>query len=217
MECYRMDWMEAEHLIDKVVKKIWIDGFAPDVIVGISRGGLIPARMIADRMALKEVITIKMEHWGTAVPLEEARITRGLHGDIDLKGKNVLLVDDLTDTGESLQKAKKHVESYQPAEVKTAVIEHKLCSKYLPDYYARKLQGWKWIIYPWDLHEDMIRFVGEVIGEGKTMAEIREALRMDYSLYLSNHRLNGILKDMTYKGLVESQERDGKEYWIKKG
>lgn len=211
-----MDWMESEALIDKVIKKIWKSGFVPDVIVGISRGGLVPARIIADRMAMRELMIIKMEHWGIAEHTEGAKITHGLQGDTDLKGKNVLLVDDLTDTGDSLKKAVEHVRSFDPADVKTAVMEHKASSEFEPNYYGRKLESWKWIIHPWAFHEEMIRFVMESIGEGSTMDEIREKLRREYSLYIGNHVLNGILKDMGHKGLIETKEREGKGYWVKK-
>ncbi len=215
MECYRMSWEESERLIGKVVKRIWKSGFSPDVIVAIIRGGLVPARVIADRMALKDLITIKMEHWGTAVPLKEAKITQGVGNGAAVAGKKVLVVDDLTDTGESLEKAAEYIRKFGASEVRTAVVEHKSSSKFVPDYYARELDRWKWIIYPWELHEDMIRFVGDVVGDGSTMGDMRARLAEKYGLYIGNYQLAGILKDMEYKGLLSSQERGGKTYWVK--
>ncbi|AKB12522.1 Xanthine-guanine phosphoribosyltransferase [Methanosarcina thermophila CHTI-55] len=40
----------------------------------------------------------------------------------------------------------------------TAVLQHKTCSAFTPDFYAQKIIKWRWIIYPWARYEDLAGF-----------------------------------------------------------
>ena len=59
------------------------------------------SRVLCDYLGVKDLVSLKIEHWGvTATPDGKAQIKYPF--DIDLTGKNVLVVDDITDTGESM-------------------------------------------------------------------------------------------------------------------
>ena len=68
-----------------------------------------------------------------------------------ISGKKILLVDDVADSGESLQLAKKHILKQNNVEVKIATIYKKNKSKIDPDYYEKTIKNW--IIFPWEIKE----------------------------------------------------------------
>jgi hypoxanthine phosphoribosyltransferase len=63
-----------------------------------------------------------------------------------IKGLRVLLVDDITDTGDTIEVALHHIRESEPAEVRTAVLQHKKQSNLQPDFHAKTLVKWRWVI-----------------------------------------------------------------------
>lgn len=93
----------------------------------------------------------------------EARIKYPI--PVDISGKKVLIVDDITDTGDTLSISVAYAQSLNPAEIKTAVLQHKTCSSFTPDFYAQKIIMWRWIIYPWARYEDLAGFAEKILGD----------------------------------------------------
>lgn len=80
---------------------------------------------------------MKVEHYGWGAGMKaEAGIKFPISTDIS--GKKVLIVDDITDTGETLRLSVDYVQSLKPAEIRTAVLQHKTCSSFVPDFYGQK-------------------------------------------------------------------------------
>ena len=105
--------------------------------------------------SFKDLLSLKVEHWGiTATPDGKARVKYGL--PTSLKGKNVLIVDDCVDTGESMKIAKEYVKMLGASEIKTASLQifDSTPESLYPDFFVEKLP-WKWIIYPWNYREDL--------------------------------------------------------------
>src|SRR5512137_3053938 len=131
--CKVVTWDEIDLWAKNVVKKIRASGFKPDMVVALIRGGLVPARLICDHLHLKNLFAVKVEHWGiTAQADMKAKLVAGL--DLDLKGKKVLVVDDITDTGESLTLCSEHLRAKGPTELKYATLLHIAHSKFEPDF-----------------------------------------------------------------------------------
>ncbi|HKJ96220.1 MAG TPA: phosphoribosyltransferase, partial [Thermoplasmataceae archaeon] len=155
-----VSWTDIENWCDRIRHKVMED-YVPDTIIGIARGGLVPARILSDRMWIKDLLSVKTEHWGiTATKDGEATLKDSLNGT--LEGKRVLVVDDITDTGESLRIASEHVKSLKPESLKTATMLHITRSGFLPDYYAEAIEekAWTWFIFPWNIYEDLDNLVG---------------------------------------------------------
>ena len=127
-----------------------VDGFNPDMIVGISRGGLVPARIMSDILGIREIAILGMVFYtGVGEKKDKPLITQELTQDIN--GKNVLLVDDVSDSGKSFDAAKKYLLEKGAKEVKTAAIHFKPGSIHEPDYYHETTRSW--IVYPWEEKE----------------------------------------------------------------
>ncbi|MBU7042512.1 MAG: phosphoribosyltransferase [Theionarchaea archaeon] len=146
--------MEKEYLHwSKVDEAIWTladhvrKDFQVDMIVGIARGGLIPAVRMSHIMdnILMRVMDVKFytdieEH--TEMPTITVPLTE------PVKGKRVLIVDDVADTGKTLKVVKENIESQGAQDVRIAVIAKKPQSIIDPDYYI--FQTDRWIIFPWE-------------------------------------------------------------------
>ncbi len=171
-------------------------GFNPSIVVAIGRGGLVPARILCDYLHIKDLTTIKVEHWGiTATPDRKAVIKFPLCADI--KDKKVLLVDDTTDTGDTLRVSVEYLKTFGPAELKTAVLIHKTASDFVPDFYVKKIVKWRWVIFPWHIWEDMVSLVKKIKDSGVSSEEdICSELKNRYSINAKPAAVKEILSEL---------------------
>jgi hypoxanthine phosphoribosyltransferase len=171
-------------------------GFDPNIVVAICRGGLVPARLVCDFLHIKDLTTIKVEHWGiVATPTEKAVIKFPLY--VDIKDKRVLLVDDITDTGDTLRVSLEHLKKFEPKEIKTAVLIHKIISAFQPDYYVRKISQWRWVIFPWHIWEDLTVLIKNIKAIGICCEEdIRRELKSKYNIEVQIETIKEILSEI---------------------
>jgi hypothetical protein len=179
-ECEVMGWDGFQRLAEETARKIVESGFEPDFMVGLARGGWVLSRVLCDYLGVKDLVSLKVEHWGvTATPDGKARIKYPF--GVDLTGRSVLVVDDITDTGQSMIVAMDYVKTLNPQEVRTASLQHITGSQFTPDYYGEEI-SWRWVIFPWNYVEDMCNIVGKMEGEGVSDSEIEERLRSDHKI-----------------------------------
>lgn len=209
-KCHLVSWDEAYSLAKILAHKIKISGYKPDLVIGIARGGLVPARVVCDFLLQKDLAAIKVEHWGIAATLGKARLKYPL--PVDISGKSILVVDDVVDTGDTFSVIMDYIKEKNPSEVKTAVLHYKTCSTIVPDYWAEKQDKWQWIIYPWAVYEDLTGFIKRVLIEPLTHDGIRKALKNKFSIKLSKNELLEILDDMKATGDIQKI----KEKWTTK-
>lgn len=203
-----MDWDLFYQLARKVANKINDSGFKPDIIVGLARGGWVLARVLCDLIGVKDLVSLKVEHWGvTATPDGKAKLKYPLN--IDLSGKNVLVVDDITDTGESMRVTLEYINSLSPVQIKTATLRHINTSKFLPDYFGEKIT-WRWVIFPWNFTEDMCNIVPKVckrlsIDSHKDVdiTKIKNELKQFYALDASEETIDEILMELKRRNLIQ--------------
>ncbi len=208
--CRLVTWDEIAKWTAAVGAKIKQSGFYPDVIVGLTRGGWLPARLLCDLLAVKRLYAVKVEHWGvTAQPDGKARLVQGLTADIS--NNKVLIVDDITDTGESLSLAKDHVAESNPIELRSATVLHITHSRSEPDFYEVRVpkEEWAWFIFPWNLHEDLRTIIPKTLrGTARSLAEIKDALLAGFQLNLGPDLIENTLLELTQAG-VAAREGDG--------
>ena len=154
----------------------------PDLVIAIGRGGFVPARVVCDSLMIMKLTSIRVEHWGDAAECyKEARVRYPL--SISVEGQDLLVIDDVTDTGDTLDAALEYLRSLNPQSVTTGVLHHKTNSSFVPDYYAKVVEGWHWIVYPWALHEDLTAFVEKVLSyEPEPIRDLRESLKKRYRM-----------------------------------
>lgn len=197
IKCEILSWKRVAGDAKRLAGLVKDSGYTIDIAVAIARGGLVPARILSDYLSIRDLTTIKVEHWGiTATPSERAVLKFPLCADI--KDKNVLLIDDTTDTGDTLRVSLEYLQSFSPREIKTAVLIHKSRSAVTPDYFIRKVVKWKWIIFPWHIWEDLTEFVRRIEDSGIHDAEnIRDALKSHYNIKVNIVTVREILEEVT--------------------
>jgi hypoxanthine phosphoribosyltransferase len=205
-KCRILTWDEIAVWTEAVANDIEDDGYFPTVVVGLTRGGWIPARLICDHLKIKKLYAVKTEHWGiTASNDGKALLTQELNTNID--GEQVLIVDDITDTGESLSLAVSHIKELNPSEIRTATLLHIEHSKVEPDYYEVEVpeDDWTWFIFPWNLHEDLRTLLPKTLHGPRTVLGIRQAFREQFQIEVSEDMIRRTLRILRTSGKVHKK------------
>ena len=119
MEKVYLTWKDIEDAIESIAYRIKTSNIEINSISGLPRGGLIPAVMLSHKL------NIPLHSLGTVVG-------------------NILVVDDICDSGETLHKFKHESNVY------TATIHHKQTASVEPTFWYSLVRGDAWIVYPWE-------------------------------------------------------------------
>ena len=167
-------WDEVYAMLLDLALEIRRSGFKADLIVGVSRGGWAPARIFSDLLENTRTANIKIEFYtGLAKTASKPIVTQPI-SDV-IAHKNALVVDDVSDTGESLKVAMEHVLKMGAASVKTVTIYYKPHSVFKPDYFAKSTSDW--IIFPWERLEATKLLLDEAKAAGRDIESVRRILR----------------------------------------
>lgn len=153
-----VSWDEYHRNIEKLALMVHESGWKFDQVLCLARGGLRPGDVFS------RVFDVPLAILSTSSYREEAGTVRGTL-DISkyititkgtLSGK-VLLVDDLVDSGVTLEKVQHHLREHFPevSEVKSAVIWCKACSSVRPDFYLEYLPTNPWIHQPFEEYDSL--------------------------------------------------------------
>ncbi|ELY51107.1 phosphoribosyltransferase [Natronococcus jeotgali] len=212
-DCTITNWDYIYSLCRDVSGEVRRDEFEPDVIVALARGGWFAGRCICDFLGLDDLTSLKMEHYvGTAEKSNEPSVRYPMpEGSVE--GKDVLIIDDIADTGGSIERAYEYVDERDADEVRTATLQLLQTSEYEPDYIGERLEEWTWVVYPWNFIEDMIDLISGAMEradqETFTSEEIRHYLsefhsieRMEMEIAQPN-RLQEVLREMDRRDVLE--------------
>lgn len=201
--CKLVSWDEAYELARKLASKIKSSGYRPDLVIAIGRGGYVPARVVCDFLLHSLLTSIKIEHWDIAA-CRRAKVTVRFPLAVDIHDQRILIIDDVTDTGDTLKTAVDYVKGLGAGEIKTGVLQHKTTSSFVPDFCAEVIREWIWIIYPWAAHEDLVGFAEKVLSEEpSTSKDIRDKLKVQYGLAIDKGCLKEVLDDLIGMGKAE--------------
>lgn len=118
-----LDWKSIEAAVESLALDIERSGFDYEAVTGLPRGGLVPAVMLSHRLGIPFFFNDKdSEHF-----------------------TNFILVDDICDSGLTLQRYSKYKDN-----IKTATIHYKLTACYEPDFWYETVSDVEWLVYPWE-------------------------------------------------------------------
>jgi hypoxanthine phosphoribosyltransferase len=106
-----------------------------------------------------------------------------------IENRRVLLVDDVNDSGDTLDVAMQHLLSFQPREVRIAVMHHKTSTHFNVDYQAKTIIKWRWLIYPWAMVEDISDFIKRMTPPPTTLRTAQQQLAEQYGIKISQQQL----------------------------
>jgi len=123
------------------------DGYEPEMILAIARGGLLVGGALGYALGIKNVYTMNVEYYtGVEERLEVPRILPPAPDFVDLEDARVLIADDVADTGHTLQSVQEFCAG-KVGEVRVAVLYEKSSSLVSCDYVWRRTD--RWINFPW--------------------------------------------------------------------
>ncbi|MEO1064334.1 MAG: phosphoribosyltransferase [Actinomycetota bacterium] len=123
------------------------DGFRPDIILAIARGGLFVAGSLGYALGVKNLYVMNVEYYtGVDERLEMPVMLPPYLDKVDLRDANVLIADDVADTGATLKAVYDFAEG-EVAEVRSAVLYEKSASSIKCEYVWKRTDDW--IVFPW--------------------------------------------------------------------
>jgi hypothetical protein len=120
--------------------------------VAIARGGLIPAQIIAHDLEIEYVHSIGIKLYDKDKPKVKPIVYSPL--DVDFTGKQVLLVDEIADSGRTFEKVISILKEHGANNIITATCYHKPHSKFKPDVIGKKVKSNVWYEMPYEKDED---------------------------------------------------------------
>lgn len=144
-----VSWSSIQVILAELAKRV-IGSYKPDILIAIAKGGLIPSRILLDLLGIEEMGVVEVKFYkGPGVRIEKPFIKS--IAIPPLKDKMVLVVDDVVDTGRTIQLVIDTISPYAPRAVKTMVLYLKPWSTYMPDYFYEVTSDW--IVFPWEICE----------------------------------------------------------------
>lgn len=152
-----------------------------DRIVAISRGGLVSARIVADFLS-RPISFITMTSYLNMQKVDKPVITEC--SNLELREESLLLVDEVSDTGETFIAAQEHFQACRPKRIVTFAPYIKPHTKVVPDFYAQSVTSW--IIFPYDIRETFEAFTKELGSPKKARHTMKELGFTDWELSATN-------------------------------
>ena len=131
----------------ELAQQVADDGYEPEMILSIARGGLLVGGALGYALDVKNVYTMNVEYYtGVDERLEVPRILPPAPDFVDLDDARILIADDVADTGNTLRSVQEFCEG-KVGEVRVAVLYEKPASLVACDYVWRRTD--RWINFPW--------------------------------------------------------------------
>jgi hypothetical protein len=179
LQLLHVSWDDVQSLTEEIARQIQERGYVPDVIVAVSRGGFDPARILCDQLGIKRLASLQVEYYSD---INETSSTPEIVFPLntEVPDTSILIVDDVSDTGTSLQVARDHVHERGASEVRVATLHVKPWTKFKPDFSASVVESW--IIYPWEIVESINSITEKLRLEGLSSSNVeRELIRLGFN------------------------------------
>ncbi|SFQ73833.1 hypothetical protein SAMN05421810_11620 [Amycolatopsis arida] len=145
----------------ELARQVADDGFAPDLVLSIARGGLFVAGALGYALDVKNLHVMNVEFYtGVDERLDLPVMLPPVPNAVDLTGSTVLVADDVADTGATLRLVRDFCADHV-AEVRCAVVYEKPRSAVRCEYVWRRTE--RWINFPWSSEPPVVRRQGQVM------------------------------------------------------
>jgi hypoxanthine phosphoribosyltransferase len=156
-----MSWDDLGRGSRELAEAVAADGYRPDLILGIARGGLLVAGGLGYALGIKNTFTMNVEFYtGIDERLDIPMILPPVPDLVDFHETRVLIADDVADTGATLQLVQEFCAG-KVAEVRCAVLYEKPRSAVRCEYVWRRTD--RWITFPWSAEEPVLQALSEPV------------------------------------------------------
>lgn len=152
-----VSWSDYHGTIERLARAVHGSAWPFNQIVCIARGGLRVGDTLS-RIFKQPLAIISTQSYTGEGGMERGAITVAEHMTMTTPGlgDRILLVDDLVDSGITLEVVRDHLaEKYAVREIRTAVLWYKACSRFKPDYFVDYLADNPWIHQPFEPYDVM--------------------------------------------------------------
>jgi len=144
-----MSWQDLGDGARELAELVHRDGYKPDIVLAIARGGLLVGGAIGYALGVKNTFTMNVEFYtGVDERLEMPMLLPPVPDLVDFAEQRVLIADDVADTGATLALVKDFCQG-KVAEVRCAVLYEKSRSAVSCEYVWRRTDNW--IEFPWSI------------------------------------------------------------------
>jgi len=169
---HTVSWENLHTSSFKLAQQIKKSGKKLNLIVAIARGGMTIAQILSDFLTLP-VATFTISSYKDMQQNSLSNIT--YHVGARLDDKDVLLVDDISDTGKTFVRGTKYLKELGANSIITASLFTKPWTKYTPDYFVEEVD--EWVVFPFDMKETIDSITNTMQKEGKTIGQIKTKLK----------------------------------------
>ncbi len=143
-----LSWQQIEAIVAALAQPL--RGQAFDALLAVTRGGLVPAGLIAYHLGIRNILVAAVQFYTGVGRRAEMPSFLQFPADPFLHGKTVLVVDDIWDSGKTISAVKGRVLAAGGTPI-TAVLHYKPNASVFvdtPDHYVEATDAW--IVYPWE-------------------------------------------------------------------
>jgi len=145
-------WEKMGKLIFKLGKQIIKSGSKYDWIISIAKGGWTWSRTLADYLEMDSIASVKAKlYQGVGKAAQTLTLEQTLPKSVNIKGKRILLFDDVADSGKTLAAVRDYLLEAGAKSVDTATLFFKPKSVLTPNFYSFKTSAW--IVFPHEIRE----------------------------------------------------------------
>jgi hypoxanthine phosphoribosyltransferase len=150
----RLSWSEFGDAARELARQVAADGYEPDLILSVARGGLLVGAALAYALDVKNSWTMNVEFYTDVDErLDVPMLLPPVPELVDLESSRMLIADDVADTGETLRLVKEFCEG-KVGEVRCAVLYEKPRSNVSCEYVWRRTD--LWIDFPWSAEAPVV-------------------------------------------------------------
>ncbi|MFX1319374.1 MAG: phosphoribosyltransferase [Promethearchaeota archaeon] len=212
IKCQFVDFQEIYDMSKQLAFKVTESGYEPDLLLAIARSGFVPGRLMSDFMGNSNLYALKVEHWLDTTAEHQEDATIPVRSPLPVKGKSVLIIDDIVDTGRSAIQTLKYINGIGAKEAKTAVMLYLTVSEYEPDYYTVKESEWIWFIWFWNRFEDLRNLTIKLFDNDKdrtlSLRDILAGLKKNFTLDVDQKELEQVLYTAGRVGKLQVDDLD---------
>jgi len=159
MKKINISWAKVDKMVENICTTNNLKDYNISKIVGVSRGGLIPATLFAKYLNVREIYCFGMKSYCDTndVPLDSPVVYQDplKENPYGIKNENILIVDDISDRGETFENVKNRFEKMaavigSEGNIYTASLVCKPHTKFQPDWFDWMTPCKDWIVFPWE-------------------------------------------------------------------
>ncbi len=150
-----LTWNDVNRMVNGLIPRLM--AYSYDMVIAITRGGIIPGAIIAERLNIAQVLVASVDFYEDEEHDLDWPVFMQFPADSSLRGKQVLIVDDIWDRGKQVVNVTERV-NQAGGRPFSAVIHYKPHRSRFPDkspdFFAEEITDW--VIYPWEVDRGII-------------------------------------------------------------